>query len=359
MSDPRNKKLAKILVDYSIEAKKGEKVSINCTSCAGLPLAEEVYKLLLKKETIPYLQLHAESLDYYYFRHATKKQLSAKPELALFKAKWADKFISIVAEGNPKELANIDPVRQVLRNKVVKSVKDIILKKPWVLTYYPTFGMAYASSMSLHELYDFYFQACLKDWKKEKQKMDKLKRILDKGKKVKIVGYKTNISFSIENREFAVCAGKYNMPDGEVFGAPREKSVEGNVYFEFPSLYQGKEVRGVSLRFSKGKVIDFDARQHKHFLREVLKIDAGAKRLGEFGIGTNFEIDHFMQNILFDEKMGGTIHLALGAAYKEREGGGKNDSAIHWDLIKDMKKKDSKIFVDGKLIFKEGKILVN
>ena len=358
MFDPRNKKLAKILVDYSIGAKKDEKVVINCTSPSGLPLAREVYKYLLINGAYPYFQLNDEFLSYFYFKHADKKQLTLKPEPALFIAKWADKFITIVAEQNPKELANIKPEKQTLRNKTSKPVKDIILKKKWVLTYYPTSGMAFASGMSLHELESFYFGACLRDWNKEKKQMDKLKSFLDKGNKVHIIGYKTNLKFSIQERKFAVCAGQYNMPDGEIFGAPLEKSVEGNIYFEFPSLFHGKEVRGAQLFFSKGKVVKFKARQNEKFLGEILKTDPGAKRFGEWGIGTNRKINRYMQNTLFDEKIGGTIHLALGSAYKEEDGGGENDSAIHWDLIKDMRKKGSKILLDGKEMLKDGKILV-
>ena len=165
MFDPRNKKLAKVLVDYSVGAKKGEKVVINCTSPSGLPLAREVYKHLLIIGAYPYFQLNDESLNYFYFKHANKKQLTLKPEPALFIAEWADKFITIVAEQNPKELANIKPEKQTLRSKTSKPVKDIILKKKWVLTYYPTSGMAFASGMSLHELENFYFGACLRDWR--------------------------------------------------------------------------------------------------------------------------------------------------------------------------------------------------
>jgi aminopeptidase len=357
MTDLRNKRLAKILVDYSVGVKKGDKVVVTCNSAVGLPLVREVYKLLLLTGALPHLQLGDEQLDYFYYRHATRAQLIQKPEISLFLARWADKFINIVAESNPKELANIEPSKQTLRSKTTKEVKDIILTKKWVLTYYPTAGMAYASSMSLHELEEFYFQACLKNWQKEKEKMKKLKKILDDAKKLKIIGLQTELEMSLTGRKFAICAGEYNMPDGEVFGAPLETSLEGQIYFDFPSVYQGKEVKGVKLFFQKGRVVNFEARENSQFLAEILKVDAGARRIGELGIGTNFTINHFMQNILFDEKMGGTIHLALGSSFKEEEGGGKNESAIHWDIIKDMRKKGSKIFVDGKLIFKDGKIL--
>lgn len=358
MTDPRNKKLAKILVEYSVKVKPGDKVVVSCTSQAGLPLAREVYKLLLYRKTFPYFQLSDERLNYLFYKNANKQQLLTRPEINHYIAGWGDKFINIVAEQNPKELANINPERQALRSKITKPIKDIILAKRWILTYYPTNGMAYACSMSLHELEDFYFKSCLKDWDKEKNKMKKLKKILDDGQKVRIIGKETDLKLSFKNRRFAICAGEYNMPDGEVFGGPEEESVEGNVFFDLPSLYNGKEVTGVRLKFIKGRVVSYDAHTNRRFLEKMLDTDKGAKTLGEFGIGTNFSINKFMQNILFDEKIGGTIHLALGSSFKEAEGGGKNDSAIHWDLIKDMRLKGSKIFVDNKLIFKDGKILV-
>ncbi len=359
MVDPRNKKLAKILVDYSVKVEKGDKVVITCSSKSGLPLAREVYKLVLLKRAFPYFQLHDEALDYFYYKHANKEQLTKKPEISLFVARWADKFINIFAENNPKELTNIKPFRQTLRLKTTKIVKEVILTKKWVTTYYPTYGMAYASAMSLHELENFYFKACLKDWEKEKAKMARLKKILDDGREIKIVGFQTDLKFSLRGRKACICAGEYNMPDGEVFAAPKEESTEGRVYFDFPSLYGGKEVRGVALVFKNGKVIDFKAQEHQRFLGKMLQTDSGAKRLGEFGLGTNYAVSRFMQNILFDEKMGGTIHLALGSAYPKKElGGGSNQSAIHWDLIKDMRLAGSKIIIDGKLIFKEGKFLI-
>jgi len=358
MNDPRNKQLAKILVDYSVKTKKGDKIVITCTSFLGLPLAEEVYKLILLKEAFPHFQLQTESLSYLYFKHATRDQLRAEPEIAQFLAGWGDKFITIVAEQNPKELANIDPVKQVLRSKAIKKSRDQIMKKPWMVTYYPTAGMAYASEMSLHELEDLYFSACLKDWRKESENLQRLKLILDKSKKFRIIGFKTDLSMDFTGRFFAICAGEYNMPDGEIFGAPLEDSVNGQVYFDFPSIYHGKEVRGLTLIFKKGKVVSWSADNHREFLNHILNTDPGARRLGEVGIGTNFSITRFMSNTLFDEKMGGTVHLALGAAFKERiEGRGENDSAIHWDLIKDLRKKDSKIIVDDKIILKDGKIL--
>lgn len=359
MVDPRNIKLAKILVDYSVYIKKDEKVLINCYATDGLPLAKEIYKEVLLKGAYPYLDLSPGDLQFFYFNNASFDQLKTEPEIGLFLANWADKYIAVVAEKNSRELANIDPQRILLKTKANERVKEIMLKKPWVITYYPTYSMAQGAKLSLEEMEDLYYTACLQDWSKEAVKLSKLKKLLDDANEIKVIGEKTNLILGFKNRKFKICAGEYNMPDGEIFSAPQETIVGGYIYFDFPSLYQGKEVYGAEFVFKQGKVINFDAKTNKEFLTQILKIDLGAKSLGEFAIGTNYGINRFMFNTLFDEKIGGTIHLALGSAYPEaEEGGGKNQSAIHWDFVKDMRKKGSQVLADGKAILKDGKILV-
>jgi len=357
MTDPRNQKLAKILVDYSIKLKAKEKLIISCSSEKGLPLAKEIYKLALLKGAYCYLNLGVVELEYFYFKNATLSQLQSKPEIGLFFANWADKYINIVAEKNDRALANIDPKKILIKSKVNKPIQDIILKKTWVTTYYPTHSMAQTAYLSLEEMEDFYFNACLKDWKKEAEKLVHLKKILDGAKEIKVIGEKTNLSLSFTRRRFQVCDGRYNMPDGEVYAAPLETKTNGKIYFDFPSLRQSKEVISASFIFKNGQVVAFNATKNKDFLSESLNIDAGAKRLGEFALGTNYSINRFMNNTLFDEKIGGTIHLALGSAFPfEEEGGGKNESAIHWDFVKDMRKNGSQVIVDGKIILRDGKI---
>jgi len=359
MVDLRNKKLAAILIDYSLEVKAEEKVLITCSSAEGLSLAKEVYKQALLKKAYPYLRLSSGDLDYFYFKNANQKQLKAEPEISLFLADWADKFATIVAEKNDRQLYTIDPKKILLKTKARKPVQDIVLQKRWVLTYYPTSSFAQTAKLSLEELEEVYYSACLKNWKKKAGEMSRLKKVLDGAKKVRVVGEQTDICLSFIGREFKICAGKYNMPDGEVFSAPLENKTEGKVYFDLPCLRQGKEVEGASFVFKKGKVVDFDAQKGKEMVKQSLAIDKGAKRLGEFAFGLNYGIKKAMFNTLFDEKIGGTIHMALGNAYPEKEpGGGKNDSAIHWDFVKDMRQKGSKVVVDGRTVFKEGKIVL-
>jgi aminopeptidase len=209
--------------------------------------------------------------------------------------------------------------------------------------------------MSLEEFEDFVYNATLEDWNKISKEEDKLKEILDKGTEVQILGKNTDIKFSIEGRGAIKGDGENNMPCGELFIAPQEKTTSGKIEFSFPAIQGGRLVEGVKLEFENGKVTKASATKNEDYLKEMLEMDSGAKYLGEFGIGFNYNIKQFVKNILFDEKIGGTIHLALGRAYKE--GGGVNESALHWDIIKDLRE-EGKILIDGKVIQEKGKFLI-
>jgi len=357
MVDPRNKKLAEILVDYSVKVKREDKVLIECSDPEGLPLAKEIYKLILLKNAYPYLLLGTEDLSYFYFKNATKKQLTKKPKIMDFIADWVDKSIRIKAAKNDRQLANVKPESILLHQKTIEKVQDKFLKKPWVVTYWPTESMAQSAEMSLDELEDFYFRSCLQDWQKIGERLTKIKKFMDNALKIEVLGEKTKLNFSLKGRFAMVCDGKYNMPDGEIFSAPLDNTMTGEIYFDFPTLRLGKEVRDIWLRFKNGKVVASSASYNKDFLKKSLKLDKGSSRPGEFALGANFGITRFMQNTLFDEKIGGTIHLALGRAYEGKEGGGINKSAIHWDLVKDMRKKGSSVAFDGKVVLKDGKLI--
>ncbi len=357
MTDPKIKQLAKILVNYSVKVKKTDKVLISANQSAW-PLAKEVYKLSLKKGAYPYTIYNPQDLDYFFFNNASQAQLTKKPDIAIFLANWADKLIRLYSAKNNRSLASINPPKLMLSAKTNKPVKDIMLKKPWVLTEFPSESMAQSAGMSLDELENLYFKACLQDWAKIGLKLKKLQKRLDNAKKVEVKGYKTNLTLSFTNRYFETCSGTHNMPDGEVFGAPVDHSTEGQVFFDLPSLRSGHVVKGVSLTFKKGQVTKASAQTGNKYLQAALKTDAGAKRLGEFALGANYGIKKPMLNTLFDEKIGGTIHMALGSAFPEKQGGGINKSAIHWDLVKSMKSKNSVVLVNQKPILKAGKLIV-
>jgi aminopeptidase len=354
MTNPRIRNLAKILVDYSIKIKKGDTIKISF-GIEALELAKECYKLILKKGAFPIANIQAPGFAFSYYSLATDEMLKKHPKIAEFEAKHTDGIISIGTEYNTKEFSNIDPKKIALRSKVIRPISDIYLEKDnWVGLEFPTNALAQEAEMSLEEIEDFVYKATILDWKKESKKQDRLKKILDKGKDVRIISNDTDITFSIKGRQGIKCDGHRNMPDGEVFIAPVEDTVNGFIRYTYPAIYNGKEVEDVYLEFKDGKVIRAKAKKNEDFLHAMINTDKGSKYLGEFGIGVNYGIKKFIKNILFDEKIGGTIHLALGMAYKE--GGGKNDSALHWDMIKDLRK-GGEIQIDGKSIQKNGKFL--
>ena len=360
MVDERIKKAASIIVNHSTRIKKGDIVKISC-GVPAKPLALEIFKLCIKKGAFPFISANFEEVAHIYYKNASKAQLKKFPELAMHEAKKVDAYINIGGDENTKALTNVDPKKITLRRKVTNPISEHIVnkaKKKWLGFEYPTNALAQDAGMSLEEYEDFVFGAVNIDWKKENKKMYRLARVLDKKDKVRIIGKETDLSFSIKGRhaipDDEKYEGQHNMPDGETFTSIVEKSTNGHIYYEYPAIYGGNEVSGIRLVFKNGKVVKATAEKNEKFLKQMLNTDKGAKYFGEWGIGLNYGIKGFTGQILFDEKIGGTIHLALGMAYKECKG--TNKSALHWDMIKDMRK--GQIFLDGKLAFKDGKWLV-
>jgi len=353
MPEPRTVKLAYILVNYSLKVKKGERVLINSSSELAKPLVLEVYRKVLEAGGHPLVNIAFEEMSNIFYNMATKEQLLDFPKAKFFEAKSVDCVVNIRASVNKRALSNVDSKKIAGRSKVLKSISEVIVnKKRWVLCNFPTNALAQETDMSLEEYEDFLYSATNIDWEKVRKEEMKLKRVLDKGSVIRILGKDTDLTISIKGRKAIPCFGERNMPDGEVFLSPVENSAEGEIYYDLPAIYQGKEVLGIRLKFKKGKVIEASADKNEKFLIAMLDTDKGARYLGEVGIGVNYGIKHFSKDILFDEKIGGTVHLAVGRSYKDA--GGKNESAIHWDLIKDLRNSGA-IYVDGRLIQKSGR----
>lgn len=355
MKDPRIAKLAQILVDYSVKVKKNDHVRIRLFD-EGLPLLMEVYRQCLERGAIVRTSIHNSELDPVFYKYAQQHQIINFPKLEFEESKWMDCSIIILGENNTKNLTNVDSKKIAQRQKILQPIRDHVVKNVrWVICNYPSFGLAQDAEMSLSEYDDFVFNATNINWYKISEKQTNLRNVLNRGKNVRIIGRGTDLSFSIKGRKAIKCDGHRNMPDGEVFIAPDEFSAEGKILFDFPAIYRGKEVDGVELVFEKGLCISAKTKKNEEFLNAMLNSDKGSRRIGEFGIGMNYGIKKFTKDILFDEKIGGTIHIALGMAYEE--GGGKNKSSLHWDMIKDLRK-DGKILLDGKVIERNGKFLI-
>jgi aminopeptidase len=352
MLSNKAKKTAKILVEYSTKVKKNENVIIS-SDIAAKDFALEIYKLVLQKGAYPKIYWSVPGEKKIFYTYAKNHQLIKFPKHLFNEIKDTHVVFNISAPEDLYELANVDAKKIAVRRKVIKPISDWRIEKTrWVIFQYPTKEVAKFAGFSFKNFSDFVFNSCLLNWNSFRKKLNKFKKFLDRVENVRIIGKNTDITFSIKGRNAVIGDGTYNMPDGEVFTSVVENSVEGEIYFEIPAVKYGNVVEGVYLRFKKGKVVKADAEKNSEFLKKILRTDKGAKRIGEFGIGLNYKIYRATKQILFDEKIGGTIHLALGKSYKETKG--KNNSAIHWDFIKDLRK-NGKVYFDDKLVMQKGK----
>jgi len=360
MNDPRINKLARTLVRYCIAAKKGQTVGVSGGVLAE-PLFVAIYEELLVAGAFPVLDLVPDGLAEILYRIGQKRHFNTLTAYQKAYARCVDKTIRIQASGNTRTLSGVDPRNQVQLSRTLSPVSEILSRKPWVLTLFPTAAYAQDAEMSLREFEDFVYSATFSDqddpvaaWKAVGKMQDRLVARLRGADRIRLVGPDTDITLSVKGRAFVNSSGRRNMPSGEVFAAPVETSAEGRIRFDYPICYGGREISDVRLVFRKGVVVEASATKNGDFLKAMIASDSGSKRLGELGIGTNRRIQRFVKNILFDEKIGGTIHLALGRSPSQT--GGKNRSAIHWDFIKDLRKGGA-VYVDGKVFEKNGKFI--
>lgn len=357
MSDPRIVKQAEVLVNQSIKLKKGDNVII-ATSFEAKPLVYEIYKLLIQKGAGQVrISFDDEILSEIYYKNASPTQIKSFPSVYSYEMKKMDCYIRISAPTNSKALTSVDPKVISERQKVIRPILDYRVDNTrWVVTRFPTASSAQDAEMSLTEYEDFVFGAINKvDWKKKFVEQEKLRKLVDKTDKVRIIAPGTDLRFSIRGRKADNAGGECNMPDGEVFTSVIENSAEGVISYTYPAIYMSKEFLGVILEFKSGKVVKATAEKGESDLNKILDTDKGARFIGEFGIGNNYAIGRFTKDILFDEKIGGSIHLALGKGYKKTLS--KNSSAIHWDMICDLRNK-GELYFDERLVQKNGKWLV-
>ena len=361
MRDERLKKLARVLVDYSVEAGEGEQILV-AGGAAAEPLIKEVYTRLLQTGAVPIPQVTLQGLQELFFEHAKDIHYEKTPPIMRSVYEAADAVISIMAPHNTRALAGVDPAKQRALGKRDKALQDLILSKDrWALTLFPTQALAQESEMGLEAYEDFAFEAMGLDeddpvrfWWEKAEEQGRLIELLEVAREVRIVGPETDLTLSVAGRKFLNGDGKHNMPCGEVFTGPVEDSANGSIYFGIPVAVAGREVSGVRLRFEGGRVVEASAEKGEEYLHAMLDADEGARYLGEIGIGTNYGIRRATKNILFDEKLGGTVHLAVGRSYEKT--GGKNDSSVHWDLICDLRE-GGEFYADGEVLQKDGKFI--
>ena len=351
--DLRTQQLAKLIVDYSVFVKKGENVIISGSAEAQEFIAA-LYKEVILRGAHPILRFRPSGLSAFFYKYANKEQIEKFPDYFDYMVKNAQKYIGISTKTNTRELTNCDPEKITEREKIVHPISDYIVNgKPKIFRVsvgFPCMALAQEAEMDLTEYENFVYSACLQNWKKLGKRIDEVLNKFKKGKEVHLIGENVDLKFRIHGNKAVADKGEENMPGGEIFMAPVRESLQGWIKFEYPAIRDGKEVTGIYLKFENGKVIESKASKNEDFLKKMLETDENSSYVGEFGIGMNPKVNKFTKNLLFDEKIGGTIHLALGMAYKENGGG--NDSAIHWDIVKDMKY--ARIVLDGKIVQKNG-----
>jgi aminopeptidase len=365
--DSRAEALAQILVQYSTRVGKGDVCVIQGTTAAEV-LVQAVYEEVLRAGGLPITQMTPDGAQAAFFDLAGDEQLDWIPPTSQWVADNADARIAIMADVNSRELSRTDPKKQARVSRARQPLMETSMRRSaegdyrWALTLFPTHAYASEAGMSLRDYEDFYYSACLATdgepvtaWERQADEVKRLAEWIQGKEEVHVTGPGTDIRLGVAGRHWIPCYGEHNMPDGEFFTGPVEDAVNGEIAFSFPASYGGRTVSGVRLRFEDGKVVDAAAEQGEDFLIEMLDTDQGARRLGEIGIGTNYGIATGTKEILLDEKIGGTVHMAIGMSYPET--GGSNNSAVHWDMVCDLRQGGA-LVVDGDELQRDGRFLV-
>lgn len=363
--DPRVQKLAQVLINYSLDLKPGEELAVSTNSLADeLNLA--VYQAALEGGAHVFFQYSNPGMSNLFYKYASEDQLDHISEIErIIRGKYGA-ILHIEAESNTRELTGIDPARISRRRNAGRELFQTMLNRmasgelKWCYTVFPTAANAQEADMSLMDYQDFVYKAGMLDmpdpvaaWIAEEARQKQVIQTLKGKDKLVLRGKDIDLTLSIQERAFLGASGKENFPDGEIYTSPVETSAQGWVRFAYPAIYSSREVNDIELWFEDGKIVKEKAAKGEDFLRNTLDTDSGARYLGELGIGTNYAIPRFTKNILFDEKLGGTIHLAVGLGFVQA--GGRNESAVHWDMLCDMS--ESEITADGETIYRDGKFV--
>jgi aminopeptidase len=359
-------KYAELLVQYSLDLKKGDQLLISSTSLAQ-PLVREVVRYALRAGAHPETWISVSGVARTRYDEASDEQLARVSPLFSYAVEHYQAFLTIRAPINVKEFQSVDPERMKIASMAEATVKQLFRDRAaagnlkWSLCEFPTDSQAQECGLSSAEYEAFVYSACfLEDpdprsrWEEVHDSQQKIVDFLNERTLIRFAGPDIDISFSTAGRVWVNSDGKRNMPSGEVYTSPVEDSVQGHIRFSYPGIYMGQEIEDIRLEVDHGRVIEWTAAKGDKLLDRVLEVP-GANRFGEAAVGTNYGINHFSRNMLFDEKIGGTIHMALGSSYGEARG--ENQSAIHWDLLADMRN-GGEIYADGELVYRNGRFLM-
>jgi aminopeptidase len=367
MRDPRAARLANLLVHYSLGLEAAKVLRIDAAPVAA-PLATELYRAALAVGAHPYVNVELERLQELMLAEGSSEQLDFVSPIGMAEVDHVDAIVTVWAESNTRALSRADPDRH---QRLLASTQQLAQRRrerlaageiDWCGVLFPTQGHAQDAEMSLAEYERFVFRAChveedddaVAHWQGTRDELQRRAEELGKARELRIVGPGTDLRVGIEGRSWAAAVGRLNMPDGEIYTSPLETVTEGEISFDFPALFYGREVADIRLRFEGGAVVAAEASRGGEYLDSLLRLDEGAQRLGEVAFGLNYEIDRFTQNTLFDEKIGGTMHVALGSSFRDL--GGRNESVLHWDLVCDLRQ-DGEVYADGELVCRAGRFL--
>lgn len=354
--DKRWQQLGELLVRYSTAVQPNERVMIAMSEVESYPLAQAVYAACIRAGAYPQVQFLSESLRHDLLRYGNADQLRWVPEIEAYGMAWADVYIGLRGGYNLDEHADIPAERLAMNQAALGKISTLRWQQTrWCLVRVPNGAFAQQAETDLETITDMFFDACFLDWEHERHQWQAQAARLNQGNQVRIVGKETDLRFSVAGRKWLVFDGKINMPDGEIYTAPVNQTLNGYIYFEFPGVFGGRLIHDLRLAWRDGKLIEARAATHEDYLHQVLQTDGGASLLGEFAFGLNPHVNRFCKDILLDEKIGGTVHIALGRAYPEC--GGINQSAIHWDIVKDLRQEGT-VYLDDRVVFAEGKLLV-
>ena len=366
MADIRHQKLAKVLVNYSLHLKPGDKFIISGPDFAA-PLIREVYREAVRAGAHVETHITIHGLEEILLRAGNDEQLSHVSAMEKLSIEYFDARLVIWAQQNTRALSGVGPARTAMQRSAYAPLFKRELERMaagevrWCGTLYPTHAHAQDAGMSLSDYEDFVYGVGLLDlddpvaaWREVHAEQQRIVEYLEQHDEIHIIAPGTDITYRVGGRKWINCAGTENFPDGEVFSGPIENSVNGVVRFSYPAIYNGNEVADVQLTFRDGKVVESSATRGLDFLNATLDTDEGARYLGEVAFGLNYNIKSFSKDTLFDEKIGGTMHMALGASLPES--GGVNESGLHWDMVCDLRQ--GKVFADGQLCYENGRFLI-
>jgi aminopeptidase len=364
--DPRIARLADVVVSYSLKLRPGDVVLVHSPTIAE-PLIDELVRAVVRAGAMPHLRLSAEGTDHAFLSRASDELLATMPPHALKEMELADARIAVHADWNTRALSRVDPSRAARRSEAMRPVMERYMERSaagelrWVVTAYPCDAFAQDADMSLSAYEDFVFRAGwlhlddpVSAWRGFADKLTQVAERMGEVRTLRVLAEDTDLTVGVGGRTWIPAKGDRNFPDGEVFTGPVESQTEGQVRFSFPAIRGGREVDDIRLRFSEGRVVASEARDGGEYLRAMLAMDSGASVLGEFAIGANYAVDEFTKQILFDEKIGGTFHMAVGAGYPET--GSTNRSGLHWDMVCDLRD-GGEILADGETIYRDGRFL--